>query len=281
MTLAQKELIVSELRKMLENTSQNKLANRAGISAGYMSLIMNKKWGNIAHETWLKVALNLRISLDETWVTAETSNYLQFQELIAATQRRSMSIGIAGTAGFGKSEAFTNYARNNKNAFYLQCDDFWRKKQFLENFLRALGEDPTGLTNSEMCEDIIVRLKSIENPIVLFDEMDKLQEAQIMFFISLYNKLDGHCAFVVSGAPYFEFRVQKNAKRDKRGYQEFYSRIGRRFIKPQPATLKDVAMICSVNGITDKDEHYRIYKVSENDLRRVKREVIKLKELKA
>lgn len=281
MTHEQKQFVLTEIAKLLKKTSQNKLANRAGISPSYMSQIVNEKWSNIANKTWQEVALNLGIKLNTVWNTAETSTYLSFQELLKTAKKHRMSIGISGDAGYGKTEAYEGFVKKTKNAFLIQFDEYWTKKIALQNFMRKLGLDPNTLTTAEMSQDIIIQLKSLDDPIVIFDEMDKTKDSVMMFYISLYNKLDGHCAFAISGSPYFQKAVEKNARRDKRGYKEFYSRLGRKFIKPQAPTHADIELICNENGVFDKDEIYRIYKTSENDLRRVKREVLKLQELKA
>lgn len=278
MTNGNKEKIHAQLLILREKKSQNKLANTAGISAGYMSQIMNKKWDAIANDTWQKIQLNLGLVLEEKqWNLASTRCFREMALTIKAAKKRSLCIGIAGKAGWGKSAFYKQFAVENDNVFYIQCSDHWTKKMFFQNFLRVLGEDwMCYYSVAEMAERVIVALKQLRKPQVILDEMDKLKESPFLFFISLYNKLEDHCSLVVSGSPYFEKNVVAKAKRNKRGYEEFYSRIGLKFIKPAAPLQADITAICKANGINDLDEHYRIFKACEYDLRRVKREVIKL-----
>ena len=234
MTNEQKTFVVTEIAKLLKKTSQNKLANKAGISSGYMSQIVKRKWDNIADATWLKVAINLGIKLKHAWKIVPTKTYNNFLELIDVARKNTANIGIAGDSGYGKTAFYEDYCKKNDNSYHLVCNDFWTKKMFAENFLRLLGEDPTGKTTAKICQKIIETLKKIPNSIVFIDEADKMGDFLALFFISLDNTLFDHTTFIVSGSPYFQLRVELNAKRDKRGYKEFYSRIGKTFIEPRP-----------------------------------------------
>ena len=83
--------------------------------------------------------------------------------------------------------------------------------------------------------------------------------------------------FVVSGVEALEKRIIKGVNREKIGYAELYSRIGKKFIKLAPITEQDLKQICNANGITDGDDVSFIYHNSEGDLRRVRRDIDKIK----
>ena len=93
------------------------------------------------------------------------------------------------------------------------------------------------------------------------------------FFIDVYNDLSHHCAFCLSGVHAFEKRIKRGVSRDKTGYAEIWSRIGKKFLKLKKITLQDVTSICTANGITDTEEIEYIFFNSDNDLRRVKKDV--------
>ncbi|HRF80152.1 MAG TPA: hypothetical protein PL070_08695, partial [Flavobacteriales bacterium] len=134
-------------------------------------------------------------------------------------------------------------------------------------------------TGAALAEGIIQELRQRERPLVILDEVDKLRDPILMYFIELYNKLDGLCGFFLAGAPYLMQAWERKAKRDVRGFREIYSRIGRKFMHLNNVRRKDVELICTHNGVTTEDEITAIWNAIERepDLRRVKREIEKLR----
>lgn len=279
MTTEQKEQIYQRLTKLREKTSQNKLSVMANVSAGNMSNIFNDKWDSISPEIWQKIAINLSIDLKD-WYTASTHNLSNTVQLLQVAQARSQSIGIIGDAGAGKTQAYEHYADTHDNVVLVKCAFYFTQRTFIAEVLKALGKESAGLRLHEMISLTIRTLERLPNAIVILDEADKLKDTPFMLYIDLFNRLDGHTAFVLSGAPFLRNLIENNAKKDKRGYREIYSRLGRRFIVASPANISDVEAVCNANGITDADDIQSIFNESEGDLRRVKRAIIKRQELK-
>jgi hypothetical protein len=66
--------------------------------------------------------------------------------------------------------------------------------------------------------------------------------------------------------------------RQKKGYDELESRIGRQFVPLREVTSAEVAEICRVNGLQSSTSINKVLKEADevaNDLRRVKRSVYK------
>lgn len=59
----------------------------------------------------------------------------------------------------------------------------------------------------------------------------------------------------------------------KKGYEEIFSRIGRKFVQLQVINGEDITAVCKANGVVDPAEIQKIIAESESDLRRVKRAV--------
>lgn len=57
----------------------------------------------------------------------------------------------------------------------------------------------------EMIEQFIDHLEGLEKPVVIIDQLDKLNDSSLDLFIDFYNDLDGYCSFVIS-----EFQLLKN-----------------------------------------------------------------------
>lgn len=271
MTNEQKQLIAKEVKYLLTLTSQNKLANKAGVSGATINHIVNGKWELIKSEMWQKVMVKLKIELN--WNTAQTSNLEYIHKHVLMAKLQAMSFGIADKAGAGKSETYKLFAKTYPNVIYIECMTFWKQKSFSKALVTACGLDDFG-TTEEIIEKFIDHVSALKEPIVILDQVDKLKDTSLDLFIDFFNNLS-NCGFVLSGTPALEKRFRRGVNNDKSGYHECWSRLGRKWLKLNPATIQDVAKICHANGVDDQDRIEAIYDNCEDDMRRVKRDVQK------
>lgn len=272
MTNELKQFIAAEVSEMATHTSQERVAKKAKVSTATINHIINQKWALIANEMWRKVQVSLNIK--DNWNNAVTNNFRILTDLLNASQAKSMSIGIAFKAGAGKTEAYRAYERKFRNVIYVQCKNTWSTKSYLKALLQAGGQDNDG-TTEELLESFTNHLISLEKPIVIIDQADKLKDKAFDLFMDMYNDVDGHCAFVISGVQALEKRVLKGVQANKPGYEEFWSRVGKKLIKLDPLTLDDVKEICFKNFLTDMDHVTLLFNTCMEDLRVVKRGVQK------
>lgn len=256
--------------------SQEKFGATVELSGATISNIIKGKWANTSDKLWNKLASAVNYH-GRQWQVAPTRNYKAVTGLCDVAQREAITVAVSHDAGAGKSCAARDFARQRANAFYVQCNQFWSHKMFLANILRQLGRDPDELTSHVIAEEIISTLRGLNKPVLILDEVDKLRDPLLMFLITLYNELDGVCGMVFIGAPYLRLSWEKAAKRDRRGFRELMSRIGRRFVHLEKIVRKDVEVICEANGIKDPHIVQSIWNEVEQDpdLRRVKRSIEK------
>jgi DNA transposition AAA+ family ATPase len=270
----QKQQIANELSRIASKTSQAKVAKQAGVSTALVSQIINNNWKLISSEMWSKIQVTLRI--DAKWQTAVIGNYQIVNSLVESAQQLSISIAISDTAGKGKTHALSDYERNYPNVTYIECKNYWTKKSYIRQLLINSGLDSIG-TTEELINRFVSHLKGLNKPLLIIDQFDKLKDPQLDLFMDFYNDLNGHCGFVLSGVEHFERRIEKGVNKNKIGYAELYSRIGRKFIKLDPISLQDVKSICKANGVNELEEIEYIYANCEDDLRRVRRDIDKYK----
>lgn len=274
MVKEEKQRISERLREYCQQKgSQNKAANSLnGVSSATVSKILSGDWDTISDEMWRSISSQVG---NETkgWQIAETRAYRRMAFLLNNAKNDSLVMAITGDAGCGKTEAIKNYTAGNRNVYHLCCSEYWNRRTFMGKLLQCMGVDCTGCTVSDMMDDIIDTLKRKDSPLVILDEADKLTDQVLYFFISLYNQLEDHCGIILCATNYLEKRIKKGLRTKRKGYEEIYSRMGRKFVTLQVINGEDIAAVCVANGIKDTKKINQIIEDCECDLRRVKRAV--------
>jgi DNA transposition AAA+ family ATPase len=207
------------------------------------------------------------------WQTAQISNYKKIWGVCKVAQSQSSAKIISFDSGFGKTYTLTEYAKNNENVFYMQCDRHFTKKVFLQKFAKSLGLQVAVGPTAEMIDEIIERLKTLKSPLIIWDEYDKVLEKSGVFdlFKTFYDNTLSFCGFVLCGTTALENTLKKCVAKNKIGYVELYSRCGREFINLKHLNQSDIIAICFANGIEDGETIKNIkIRLDEGDLRRLK-----------
>lgn len=270
----EKQQIAARLKDYcVQKGSQNKAANSMnGVSSATVSKVLAGDWDTISDEMWRTIAAQTGHETKE-WSIAETQAYKRMAFLLDNAKQDSLVLAVIGDAGCGKTEAIKNYTATHCHVYHLCCSEYWNRRTFMGKLLQCMGVDFTGSTVSDMMDDIIDTLKRIDSPLVVLDEADKLSDQVLYFFISLYNQLEGHCGIILCATNFLEKRIKKGLRTKRKGYEEIYSRMGRKFVALQVVNSEDVAAVCVANGVTDTKTINRIIDDCECDLRRVKRAV--------
>tara|TARA_R100001369_G_scaffold47280_1_gene73671 strand:- start:356 stop:1432 length:1077 start_codon:yes stop_codon:yes gene_type:complete len=266
----EKDLITIEVARKVARSSQNKVARNAKVSGATINKIVNRKWHNISEEMWRRVRVNLRINTK--WKTAETVNFKLVNNACRIAKSEGITLMIADNAGKGKSESYKYFERNHDEVIYIECMNVWTRKEYIKNLCQAAGVDRHG-TLHQIVDRFIKHIKGLRKPLLIIDQFDKLKDSQLDLFMDFYNEMDGNCGFILSGVLALEKRILRGVNRAKIGYEELYSRGGRKFIRLDPISENDVKLVCNTNGLHDEQRINTIYHTCEQDYRRVKREV--------
>lgn len=274
----QKQEISQGLRTYVSRyPSQNKAVNSLkGVSAATASSILNGKWDLISDEMWLRVQSQVKMS--RGWQIFETGSYCAMMMYFTDAQQESNVVWITGPAGIGKSTAAAQYERSHRDVYLLTCSSDMTKADFIGELAAKIGIRTAGLTVRESLKAIINELVKKENPLLIFDEGDKLADSVLYYYVSLYNALEDKCGMVFLSTAYMEERMRRGVQRGRKGYDELESRICRRFAPLDLVTMDEVQNICIANGLTDNSSIRRVVQEAHqcgNDLRRVKKSVHK------
>lgn len=276
----QKQQICDKLQAYTERIgSQNKAANSLkNVSPATINHIINGKWDLIKDEMFRNVGSQVGWRMSTlSWTAVETRDLKMLNHLMSDAMDNSLVFAITGDAGTGKTFALRSFSESNKGVYLLQCNEFWNRKYFLQELLTSIGRDYSGYTVGEMMHEIVSYLKKQEHPLIILDEADKLTDQVLYFFITLYNKLEDHCGIVLCATDHLAKRIKRGRKLNKKGYNEIYSRIGRKFIELTGLTSQDITSICIANEVTGSLQIKEVIEDSEGDLRRIKRKIHALK----
>ena len=244
-----------------------------GVSSATVSQLCNGKYELISDEMFVRIATQLGFAFD-SWTLHEGKTFKEITFTLSDAQAYKNVTWIVGDAGCGKTTAAIEYRRTHRNVFYILCSEDMRRSDFVREIAKQVGA-PTDTTNlRDMLENAISMISFLGNPLLVFDEGDKLTDSVFNYFISIYNRLEGHAGIVFLSTDYIKRRMDAGLRYNKKGYKEINSRIGRRFFDVSPTEENDIYAICQANNLTDRadiEEVLKDAKRSDNDLRRVKR----------
>ena len=244
-----------------------------GVSSATVSQLCNGKYELISDEMFVRIATQIGFAFD-SWNLHEGKTFKEITFTLSDAQAYKNVIWIVGDAGCGKTTAAIEYRRTHRNVFYILCSEDMRRSDFVREIAKQVGA-PTDSTNlRDILENAISMISFLSAPLLVFDEGDKLTDSVFNYFISIYNRLEGHAGIVFLSTDYIKRRMDAGLRYNKKGYKEINSRIGRRFFDVSPTEENDIYAICQANNLTDRadiEEVLKDAKRSDNDLRRVKR----------
>lgn len=282
MKLEQKQQIADMLHHFMEQYPNDSAAVSALKSVSHSTIISirDKKWANISDQMWRNVGKQVGWSssgkVKKPVVPTRDLNTMLFYFNLAKSEGETFS--IVGGRGYGKSFAGKHYRDNMKgqNVYYLECAEYWTPRHFLGEIISAMGRHYIG-SIYDMMNFIITEMRKLDSPLIILDEVDKLDDKSFRFFITLYNKMNRLCGVVWTATDNISRRINRGLRLGKTGYEEIYSRIGSTHINLRGTSYDEVKAICMANGITDTEEINRLNNEYEGDLRRVDRVVLKNK----
>ena len=276
MTQKERGAVVEALKTYISKyPSRNKAAaSLNGISPATLSAMLNGRHELISEEMWRNVASQVMTPASSGgWQTVETRAFREMIFAMTDAQESRKVRWITGDAGCGKTTTAGIYASENREVFTILCDEDMRKGDFVREIARVMGFKTKGMRIRDILNASIDRLMEMESPLLIFDEGDKLNDNVFHYFINIYNRLEGSCGIVFMSTSYIEQRIERGVNGNRKGYNEIYSRIGRKFFELEPTSPEDVIALCQANGLTERKGISEVIKSTEKsdfDLRCVK-----------
>lgn len=273
-----------EIRDLLEkycdrygsrNSAAQSLRN---VSSSTIHSVINWKWENISDSMWKSIRSQVSDSTTSNeWQIVETPTFKDVNFVLSQSQEDRSMIWLTAKAGSGKTFAAEYYRSQNRNVVYLLCDEDMKKSSFAIELARSAGmRINTQKSAREKIMEVIDYIAEMDDPLIIFDEGDKLSDNLLYYFITIYNHLKGKAGIAFLSTNYMQKRLENGLNRNWKGYDELDSRIGRKFYEAEEPTANDVYAICLANGVSDDKIIAGIVQDAAQcnfDLRRVDRKV--------
>ena len=245
------------------------------VSAGTVSAILNGKYDKISDEMWRNISSQVGGNITG-WEVVNTRTFEALMFAMKNAKEEKSTTWVVGDSGCGKTTAAHTFLNENRETFVVLCSEDMKKSDFIREMAHQIGICTNGLNIRDMLNDVIAKLSVMREPLVIFDEGDKLTDTVFTYYISLYNRLEDKTGMIFLSTSYIKNRMMNGLRFNKKGYQEIYSRIGRKFFELDANEATDVYSICRANGVTDPKAISEIIKEVERydfDLRRVKKAI--------
>ena len=288
-------MITSEIKKqILEAITANRVnypsdakhAASLGIATSVYSSIKNGQTDKALSEAnWITIARGLGVNLRGgiEWKAARTATFDFISAQLEACQNAGLSAIMCDIPNIGKTFTARYYVKGHRNAVYIDCSQVKTKQKLVRKIATEFGVNGNG-RYSDIYEDLVYYLRSIETPLIVLDEAGDLQYDAFLELKALWNATERCCAWYMMGADGLKAKIDRSIEHQKVGYTEMFSRYGDKYSRVTPADNKDrekflmdqAAVIAKVNAPEGTDIAAMVRKTA-GGLRRVYTEIEKLK----
>jgi DNA transposition AAA+ family ATPase len=270
--------------------SDAKHAASLGISTSVYSAIRKGKTDRMMSEgNWITVARKLGVSLrgEMEWKAARTATFEFVTAQLTLCQQSGLSAILCDLPNIGKTFTARYYVQGHANAVYIDCSQVKTKLKLIRKIAGEFGVNSRGYY-SDVYEDLVYYLRSIETPLIILDEAGDLTYEAFLELKALWNATERCCAWYMMGADGLKAKINRSVECKKVGYAEMFSRYGDRYSQVTPNDGKErqqflmeqARVVAKVNAPEGTDINTLVRKTS-GGLRRVYTEIEKLKSTEA
>lgn len=285
-TEVKKQILEAITANRVNYPSDAKHAASLGIATSVYSSIKNGQTDRALSEAnWITIARRLGVNLRGgiEWKAARTATFDFISAQLEACQNAGLSAIMCDIPNIGKTFTARYYVKGHRNAVYIDCSQVKTKQKLVRKIATEFGVNGNG-RYSDIYEDLVYYLRSIETPLIVLDEAGDLQYDAFLELKALWNATERCCAWYMMGADGLKAKIDRSIEHQKVGYTEMFSRYGDKYSRVTPADNKDrekflmdqAAVIAKVNAPEGTDIAAMVRKTA-GGLRRVYTEIEKLK----
>ena len=247
--------------------SYSNVAKKCGINVGALSTILAGKYGADETKMLQKIASALSYKESSWQLVRSINNYRRLEVVFEDAKEESMWFAVSNKAGSGKTGTLEDLFNLDLtgSVVFVQAEE-WSGRQFLLKLVeKTVGESAlktSGYRTISQLTDMIVGYFteiSLDKPVLMIDEADKLKPSALRTLIPIYNRLENILGVILSGTENLEKEIRSGVRTHKKGYDELESRFGRTYISLNGATEQEVYNICEANGLIDEQAKFTVW----------------------
>lgn len=266
--------------------SDAKHAAFLGITASVYSAVKNGQTDRVLSDAnWISIARKLGVTLrnEIEWKVAKTPTFQFITAQLEVCQASGISAIMCDLPNIGKTFTAKHYVSTHPNAVYIDCSQVKTKLKLVRKIAAEFGVNAKG-RYSDVYEDLVFYLRSLDCPLIILDEAGDLQYEAFLELKALWNATERCCAWYMMGADGLKEKINRSIECKKVGYTEMLSRYGDRYSKVTPDDgkertkflLEQARIVAKINAPEGTDAG-EIARKSGGGLRRVYTEIEKLK----
>lgn len=263
---SQKAQIADALGAYLEEhkaagMSQNKVAQQCGVSADYLSQILNRNWNAVpvaggktavvGEQNFRKLQAFLGLSLE----VFQTKNYMDVLLTLDEARRTAAYFIIDGNTGAGKTFAITEFQRQNPATTYVvKCSNSMTARHLVLRMAEVVGVATTG-QNEGIIKAVADKMNREGQAVMVFDESETMVKKAMAFgyIKDLYDLVEGRSGLVIAGANGILDKLKMKASYNVESFPQVVRRFGANPVMLSAGIdLGDATDICAAYGITTR-----------------------------
>ncbi|MES2730079.1 MAG: AAA family ATPase [Pseudomonadota bacterium] len=242
--------------------SQNKLKDLTGVSAGYLSAIVNGtynavpvKGGTVAigDQHFRKIQQFLGMTAE----VFETRNYTDIMFALAQAKKNAGASIVDGNTGAGKTFTLTEFQRLFPAATYVvKCSNSMTPRMMVLKLAEVVGVMAHG-DNNTVIRLVADKLGREASPLVIFDEMETMLKKRLAvgFIKDLYDLVEYRAGVVIIGANGFLNQLRIKAEKNIESFPQVLRRFGAApLMLSAGIDMADAVTICAAYGITSRSD---------------------------
>lgn len=258
--------------------AQNDLAKLIGIASSYLTHLRAGNYDAIptgkdrttvfSDAIAKKIAVFLKLDV-EIW---EIENYGHVMACLFEAKKYQEHRVIDGLKGSGKTFTANMFKKQYPNNTYIvTADDDMSPKAFLEELAQQMGLVVSG-SKRVIRKAIEAKIMLSKNTLIIVDEAENLKSGSYGAIKALYDAVSEYAGLVLIGANNYSDYLRKQASKNKTPFTQLWSRFSSNTVMLGVISKADVAQVCKINGIEDKEAVAMILKTS-SDYRELDRNV--------
>jgi len=273
---------VVERLKALEKTSgysAKRFAVSIGINQAQWSRLKKGEFdGVLSDSRFITIAReqNIQLGTKSDWKTVKTATFEYIHTLLSTCQAECISALLVDLADLGKTHTAKYYARNNRDAVYMDCSQVKTRQLFVREIAKRFGVGHKG-RYADVYSDLVFYLNTLPNALIILDEAGDLNYSAFLEIKALWNATEGNVGWFMMGADGLKAKVNRAINCQKVGYTEILRRFGSDFRQVSPAgrdqlkefKLDQVAMVAKANTPPGTDLQ-KLLKASRSSLTNVR-----------